>query len=334
MSLPICNNFFLEENTSILEDLILSISSHNIDYDLFSVLRYIDSMFCEKNIDIVKDNKINIKQNISLKFDFNNIDKIYFDKNLIYVHVNGVGLLSINSPLPRHFVEYIFERASQEGDKTWYDFINFLQNRSLILFYKAWNESHNYSALDNKNNNCFSRIISSFLGMNHILNDLHNQKYITINDKLYYTTFYLSNVKSRKNISKLLTHYFKTPINIEENVGYWYELRSDEKSFLGGIKNQLGDGVLLGSKIFDKQTKLRVVIGPISYLEYEKKLNIDVFFIKLQEWLDFLISAEFEWDCKVILLKDNIPCMKLDSNYSLGRNSWIGFSPKNVEFMV
>lgn len=340
----------LNENQTLTEPINQYIGSHTLfgyiqslentyfDYDIFDILRKIQSFgvfdihSSEKN---PKDNlyQIYINQDVSLKFDTNAIDKIKVKNNKLYISINGIGLLSINSPLPKHLIEYIFERTYLYGDKSWFDFINFLQSRSLFLFYKSWEFSQIFNSLDHSRSGYFNQFIASLIGLNTTSNAKY-RKYVDFYDKLYFSGFYLSKAKSAKNISKILSMYFSVPVLIEENFGTWHTVDKESRTSIGKSNFTLADGLLIGDKIFDKQSKFRIVLGPIDFETYKLFLKNNLNYHKLKDWMDFLAFSDFDWDCQLILLKEQVPSLFLNTTNQLGLTTWLGYPKQSVNDMI
>lgn len=175
---------------------IESLQGTYFHYDIFDILRKIQSfgvfdVFYQRPDKQQASKKIFLNQDVSLKFDVNAVDKIYIKNDRLYISVNGVGLLSINSPLPKHLLEHIFERFYLHGDRSWLEFINFLQSRSLFLFYKSWDVAQNFNSLDKCRINYFNSFIASLIGIN-TQSSMITKNSISLEDKLYFSGFYLS----------------------------------------------------------------------------------------------------------------------------------------------
>ena len=73
--------------------------------------------------------------------------------------------------------------------------------------------------------------------------------------------------RSTANLQKLLTQYFKVPTNIQTNIGYWIDVL--KKNLIGISSYPLGTGLLLGDKLYDVQSKFRIIIGPLTLDAYQ-----------------------------------------------------------------
>ncbi len=320
------HQWYINNQTSA--DYIQSLSSGYFSYDVFDIIRKMQSFglfdtLSEGGAHGRDTQKLRIIQNISLKFDQNAVDKIHIKDNRTYLSINGLGLLSINSPLPRHLIEYIFERVHLHGDKSWFEFVNFLQSRSLYLFYKSWDMAQNFNALDSHRIHQFDKFIASFIGLN-TQSMYKNQHDIDIKDKLYFAGFYLNETKSAKNITQLLSAYFNVPIHVSQNIGIWHQVDKESQTAIGRTQFRLGEGLLLGDKIYDKQNKFRLIIGPVNLDTYKHFLRNGLYSKRLKAWMDFLAFSDFDWDYQLILLKQEVPSIHLNATNQIGQTAWLG----------
>ena len=236
-------------------------------YNLFSILRHL-----ELNQDISKpligetvspsQDLFRLYQNPSMSFIYKNIDTISLKNNKFQIAVNEIGLLGANSPLPSHLIEFIFQRKHQYGDGAWASFVNMLQHRVLTMFYRSWMNAQSVLSLENKGADKFSRYIASLAGF-AVLDGSQSHQYVEHFSKLYFAGYSLQRNRSADNFQSLLSQYFSIPIHVEENIGQWFKLPKEEQTRLGVNKRYtLGDGLIVGSRIYDVQTKFRITIGP------------------------------------------------------------------------
>ena len=325
--------------TAIDQDTLFDINNNINKYNVLSVLRRIEASehftgeLLGETLSPVNE-QVRVCQYPSLSFCANNIDSIKVKDHAIQVAINEIGLLGVNSPLPLHLIEYIFQRKHQYGDSTWCDFVNALQHRILTLFYRSWMNAQSVVSLENEYTDKFSNYLSSlvgFSGMNHHSADNHVDYF----SKLYFIGLYLQRNQSTDNFESLLAEYFQIQIKIEENVGKWYELPDREQTCLDkSLKYSLGDGLLLGQRIYDVQTKFRIKIGPLNLEQFESFFKGGLNSKKIIEWVELYIGQELEWDVQLILAKQSVPKLKLDARNRLGLTTWLGQVNRDVDDVI
>lgn len=312
----------LDDNT------LIDIKRNLNKYDLFSLLRRLESseMFNGRLLGETvtpKQDFIRLFQNPSLTFSYRSIESIDVKDNYVQLAANGVGLLGVNSPLPLHLIEYIFQRKHQYGDTAWASFVNMLQHRVLTLFYRSWMNAQSVIALEVDHTDKFSRYIASLVGLAET--DHQKPSHIDYYSKLYYVGLYLQRNQSSDNFETLLSQYFQVPIKVVENIGTWFDLPKSEQTCLGQtVVYNLGDGLILGSRIYDVQTKFRLIIGPLDLLAFESFVKNELNSKRLAEWVQLYVGVELDWDVQLILAQKEVPKLTLTGGNRLGLTTWLG----------
>lgn len=308
-------------------------------YNLFSILRHL-----ELNQDISKpligetvspsQDLFRLYQNPSMSFIYKNIDTISLKNNKFQIAVNEIGLLGANSPLPSHLIEFIFQRKHQYGDGAWASFVNMLQHRVLTMFYRSWMNAQSVMSLENKRADKFSRYIASIAGF-AVLDKSASNHYVEHFSKVYFAGYSLQRNRSADNFQSLLAQYFSIPIRVEENIGQWFKLPKKEQTRLGSDKRYtLGDGLIIGRKIYDVQTKFRITIGPLALNEFESFFKKGFNAKRLIEWVRFYVGEEYDWDVQLILAKPEVPALMLGDYNKLGLTTWLGAIAKDADNVI
>ena len=308
---------------------LAEITSHLHKYSFFSILRHLEGSQ-DTSVPLIGETSsptqdlFRLYQNPSMSFTYKNIDSISLKSNKFQIAINEIGLLGANSPLPSHLIEFIFQRKHQYGDGAWADFVNMLQHRVLTMFYRSWMNAQSVLSLENKGANKFSRYIASLAGF-AVFDEQRPHQYVEHFSKLYFAGYSLQRNRSTDSFQDLLSQYFSLPIHIEENIGQWFELPKEEQTCLG-VKGQynLGDGLIVGSKIYDVQTKFRIIIGPLGLDEFESFFKGSLNSKRLIEWVRFYVGEEYDWDVQLVLAKPDIPQLVLGGRNKLGLTTWLG----------
>lgn len=298
-------------------------------YNLFSILSYLEANQ-DPSVPLIgealspTEELFRLQQNPSMSFCFRNIDAVSFAEDKYQIAVNEIGLLGPNSPLPSHLIEFIFQRKHQYGDGAWAGFVNMLQHRILTMFYRSWMNAQSVLSLESERGDKFSRYLASIAGI-AVLDKNQNNSYVDYYSKIYFAGYCLPRNRSMDNFQNLLSQYFLTAIRIEENVGQWVELPKQEQTCLGQQRQySLGDGLIIGNKIYDLQTKFRIKIGPLKLDEYVSFFRGEYNAFRLMEWVRYYVGEEYEWDVQLVLAQEEVPRFMLGSNNRLGLTTWLG----------
>lgn len=318
---------------------LAQITSNLHKYSLFSILRHLEGHqdtskpLIGETISPAQD-LFRLYQNPSMSFIYKNIDSVSLKNSKYQIAINEIGLLGANSPLPSHLIEFIFQRKHQYGDEAWASFVNMLQHRVLTMFYRSWMNAQSVLSLQNKGTDKFSRYIASLAGF-AVLAEAKTEQYVDHFSKLYFAGYSLQRNRSADNFRSLLSEYFSLPIRIEENIGQWFKLPKEEQTRLGSSRHYtLGDGLIVGSKIYDVQTKFRITIGPLALDEFESFFKESLNSKRLIEWVRFYVGEEYDWDVKLILAKPEIPKLILGDHNKLGLTTWLGSIKKGRDQLI
>lgn len=296
------------------------------DYDFYSLMRYLESNKSVTDKSFAdelnpKKQKIRISQDPHLAFPKCEIQDLVLRDGKLNIVIKSFGMLTINSPLPIHLVEHIFNRKHHYGDHSWSDFINMLQHRISILFYKAWAEAQNIHSLERINTSKFDDYILSMMGLSK--KPKMEDELIDSYCKIFYSGFLIKH-RSSYNLVKVLRQYFQIKVSIVENIGLWHEVDQQEQTSLGSMNYNLGDGLLLGSKIYDQNSKFRIILESLSFEEYQSFFKDKLNYKRMKEWVEYFVEQEYSWEIQPILKQESIPSLELSAKYQLGMTTWLG----------
>ena len=162
----------------------------------------------------------------------------------------------------------------------------------------------------------------------------HNKGLIHEFAKRYFAGLLMKQSRSAANLQQLLNRYFKVPVTIQTNVGYWVEV-AEEKTQIGIMGNYtLGDGLLLGDKLYDVQSKFRIIIGPLTLPAYRSFFKDGINTTRLREWVRLFAADEYEWDIQPVLMQKEVPLMDLGGQTQLGLTTWLGNVSRDAEDLI
>ncbi len=240
------------------------------------------------------------------------------------MEVRFFGLLGPNGPLPLHLTDYARERLLHAGDTTFIRFLDVLQHRFLELFYRAWAQAQPTVNLDRPKDDRFGIYVGSLFGLGGAR--LRDRDDVADVAKLFYSGLLTRQVRNRDGLAALLTGYFRIPIRIEEFSGHWMVLPERERTRLGAANEGaiLGCGTVLGARVWDRQHKIRLVLGPLTLHQYESFLPGGSAIKKLVAWVRQYLCFELEWDAQLVLSRDLVPRTTLGRFGRLGWTTWLG----------
>jgi len=243
--------------------------------------------------------------------------------------VRFFGLFGPMGPLPLHITEYARDRLRNHADPTFVRFADVFHHRALSLFYRAWSQSQPAVQADRPHEDQFAKWVSALFGQAPAA--LRHADAVPDAAKRFVSGQLARPARSPEAIMKVLRQYFSVPIRIEPYVGHWMQLRPEDRSRLGspGARRSapLGVSTVAGAKVWDRQYKLRLHVGPLTLAQYRDFLPGQHSLIALRDWMRQLLGFEMLWDVQLVLKGAEVPALgvgrKAPQAALLGRTTWL-----------
>ena len=237
------------------------------------------------------------------------------------LQVRLFGLFGPNGPLPLHITEYARDRLRSAGDPTLTRFLDVFHHRFLALFYRAWAQAQPHVNRDRPQEDRFTAYVGAFFGMAPAA--FRGRDTVPDLAKFFHVGAMISHVRNAEGLQQILQHFFRVPVQIEEFVGHWLALSVRERTALSRGA-ALGAGVVLGSRVWDRQHKFRIQLGPLTLEQYESFLPGGAPLRKLVDWVRTYLCFELDWDVRLLLNQHEVPSLRLGSGQRLGWTAWLG----------
>jgi type VI secretion system protein ImpH len=238
------------------------------------------------------------------------------------LQVRLFGLFGPNGPLPIHLTEYARERLQHAGDPTLSRFLDVFHHRFLALFYRAWAQAQPAVNRDRPADDHFTAYVGAFLGVSPAA--FRDRDTLPDLAKFFHVGALIRQVRNPEGLVHILQHFFRVPARIEEFVGHWMALGSGERSRLSAEGAGLGTGAVLGGRVWDRQHKFRIHLGPLTLDQYERFLPGGTAIKKLVDWVRMYLCYELDWDVRLLLKPGEVPSLMLGGGQRLGWTTWLG----------
>ncbi|WP_342113463.1 type VI secretion system baseplate subunit TssG [Pseudoduganella sp. OTU4001] len=238
------------------------------------------------------------------------------------LEVRFFGLLGPNGPLPLHLTEFVRGRAQHAADLAPSRFLDIFHHRFLAMFYRAWAQAQPTVSLDRPQQDRFAYYAGSLCGLGDA--SLRRRDPLPDFAKLYFGGLLARQVRHADGLAAILSGFFRVPVALEQNVGHWMALPEDGRTRLGHAAAGLGCGAIVGRRVWDRQYKFRLHIGPLDRQQYEDFLPGGKALPKLAAWVRQYLCFEFEWDVRLALRRDAVPQAQLGQYGRLGWSAWLG----------
>jgi type VI secretion system protein ImpH len=131
-------------------------------------------------------------------------------------------------------------------------------------------------------------------------------------------------VRNAEGLACLVGDYFRVPVAVEQFIGHWMVLRERDLTRLGAGRGRLGRDALLGRRVWDRQHKFRLRLGPLGLHDYEALLPGGSGCGPLVAAVRNYVGDEYEWDARLLLHASEVPALCLGAGQRLGYTSWLG----------
>jgi type VI secretion system protein ImpH len=245
-----------------------------------------------------------------------------------YMTPSFIGFLGPNGTLPRHYTERISTHQLYNRDKGPRAFLDAYSNRAVALFYGAWKKYRLELEYESKEKKGFLPILMSLGGLGHssLRDRLSNEEIGILDESLaFYAGVLRHRPMSAVYLQAVLTDYFKVDIKVEQFVGKWYTLPKEHQSVLGVTNVVLGGSALSGQRVWQRDLRIGLHIGPLRKKQFEKFLPREYAARALEQMLKMIVGVTLEFEVKLILHADDVGSSDLSDHRNGGRLGWDTF---------
>ena len=269
------------------------------------------------------------KSKVTLAFPATDVEAIRVSKTggPPEVVVNFMGVAGAFGPLPNPYVELLIERESGK-DTAFRDFLDIFNHRFVSLMYRLRKVHRLGMEIKSPDEVPFARFLWALMG----LGTKGLQSRLKVRDRafLFYTGIMAQKPHSMTGLERILSHYFAVVVKSEQLRGRWHLLERDQITIIGayGQNRVLGESAVLGTRVWDQQTKFRVVIGPLRFKQFVDFLPIGTRFRPLVEMTRFYVGREMDFEINLIMKAQDLPEAALSASPEkagprLGWTSWL-----------
>ena len=235
------------------------------------------------------------------------------------------GLFGANGPLPLHLTEFARERSRRTpSDSALVHFLDIFHHRLVSLFYRAWAEARPTVSLDRPENDPFSRWVGSVAGYGQAT--LRERDAIPDGARLASAGILGRAVRNAEGLERILNDFFRVPVRVHQWQPHWMRLPEEARSRIGLALApvRLGENAVVGTQVWDCQTRFRIEIGPLSLAEYERFLPGGESRRRVHDWVLNYVGHELSCEMRLVLRKTEVPAVTLGRSGALGWTSWLG----------
>jgi type VI secretion system protein ImpH len=238
-----------------------------------------------------------------------------------------MGLLGAGGALPSYYTEMLAQRETYQRDGAAKAFLDIFLHRAVALFYEAWRKHRLAVQFEADRKHQFLPLMLSVAGIGHrgLRERLQAAAGGVADDALAYFAGPLQRRPvSARTLQQVLAHYFRVPVKLEQFVGRWFVLPRANQSTLGMSNMQLGRNAVLGERVWQRDLRMRITLGPLNAERFSRFLPGGAGALALRELLALLGGPTFEYEVRLNVKGEDLRGVSL-SQASGSRLGWDSF---------
>jgi len=306
-------------------------------FEFFQAVRLLEKIFPTRQPvgreTTIKQEVVRFRSRIALEFPASEIHEFiestdeFFDEQKLEMFVNFMGMLGISGVLPTHYTELAVERSRYRDTAMW-SFLDIFTHRSVSMFFRAW-EKYRFPVGYERGKNDFTDFLFDFVGLG--TNGLRGRMALEDEALLPYSGLIAQKPHSASALENILGDYFMISAKIKQFFGQWLDLDEESITKLGEANSLLGVNAIIGTRVWEQQSKFRVVLGAMSFNEFQAFLPNGTAHQPLKSIIRFMVGLEFDFDVQLILKAKEVPSCILTTRAKrrpqLGWTSWLKTKP-------
>ncbi|NVM80122.1 type VI secretion system protein ImpH [Duganella sp. SG902] len=239
-----------------------------------------------------------------------------------------MGFLGSSGTLPAHYTERIAAHTLYQKDEGPRAFLDTFSNRALALFYEAWRKYRLELKYQLHGRDEFLPLLLSLAGMHNpsLRRRLSDGGDGVLDESVaYFATAMSQRPASAVQIARVLSEYFCQPVRAEQFIGAWYDVPDGQQTTLGMANAVLGGGAMAGARVWQRDLRMRLVIGPLDLECYESFLPGGKAARALESMLTMFTGVSLEYEVQLVLRAEDVQGARLDEDCCGGRLGWDSF---------
>jgi type VI secretion system protein ImpH len=235
------------------------------------------------------------------------------------------GLLGGQGALPLHYTEQMLTREMKR-DHAAREFFDIFSNRATALFYAAWKKYRLPFQYELDKDERYLPLLLALAGVSDSPSRSSVQQGRgTLEDEAIagYAMAARHRPMSAAYLQRTLAEYFDVPVRVEQFVGKWYDVPPDQVTLLGNFNATLGATALAGARVWQRDMRARLVIGPLKMADYEALMPGAERAVALERMLTLLAGVTLEYEVKLVLRRSEVGSIHLGRGARLGWDAFL-----------
>ena len=235
------------------------------------------------------------------------------------------GLLGGHGALPRHYTELIAAQEQRHRDLAAREFLDVFSDRTTALFYDAWKKYRLPLQYETERKARYLPALLALAGVGDRAGDaLRNGAGMPDDEAIAgYAAAARHRPVSAAYLSRTLSDYFGVAVGVEQFAGKWYDVPEAQLTSLAQFNVFLGANALVGERVWQRDMRVRLVIGPLTKKDYTAFLPGAARARALARMLAVLADVSLEYEVSLVLRRDEIGPICLSEGAYLGWDAFL-----------
>ena len=244
----------------------------------------------------------------------------------------AVGFFGLTGPsgvLPAHYTELLMDRKDSQRDSSAHAFLDLFTHRALALFYAAWRKYRFPLAFEGGERHGFTAQLLALTGRRPQAPRREAEAPDLI--LAHFSGTLARQPLPATTLLSLIAAYFEVGTALESFVGHWIQVPQAQQSRLGAQACTLSGMAFLGQRLWDRQTRIRLRVGPLSLSGFQELLPCTRAARSLASFVRACIGHSLACDLTLVLAagaaKAPVLSSRLATPSRLGINLWLTGHP-------
>lgn len=300
------------------------------EYSLFQAVLLVIDRLRDAHPQLSDDDlydQLEFQANPSLGFPGSDVDRVEFfhehGQLRARLRFNLIGLVGSGSPLPAFYGEQALGDG-EHGNPT-RNFLDLFHHRLQRLMLPIWKKYRYRASFQSGALDPFSAQLFALIGLGG--NDIRKAQELNWKRLLPYLGLLSLRAHSAALIEAVLRYYFKhAELTIEQCVERRVEILKEQRNRLGCANSLLGEDLVLGEHVRDRNGKFRIHIRELDWHRFHEFLPIGFGYQPLCALVRFTLRDPLDYDISLVLRREEIPELRIGEQNTcrLGWTSWLG----------
>jgi len=279
-------------------------------FEFFQAVRLFERVFNNKkpvgSEALPAEECIRFRSRIALDFPASEVQEIRepaTDDGNVEMLINFMGMVGVSGVLPTHYTELVLNRIRHQDTAMW-AFMDIFTHRSVSLFFRAW-EKYRFPIAYERGNDSFTSYLFDVAGLG--TRGLRGRMGLDDETLLPYAGLIAQKPHSANAVENVVSDYFSTPACVLQFFGQWLPLNEQDLTKVGIENSCLGTSAIIGSNIWHQQSKFRLKLGPLRFIQFLAFLPNGSAYKKVRSILKFMVGLELDFDVQLKLKASDVP---------------------------